>query len=425
MAKIGEALQEFNPWWKERGFSIEFREREIYGQLTKFMPLPQMVALTGLRRVGKTTLMKKMVEDAINGGLDPRNAVYFSFDEFRETEIRAILNEYEGLVGKSLREGKYLLLLDEVQKLGNNWEDQLKTVYDVFGKNVKIVISGSESLFIRKKSKETLAGRIFEFKVEPLSFREFLLFKKADFTPIGLYEKELRGLFEEFTLTLGFPELVGIKEKDVIRKYVVEGIVEKIVYRDMPKLFDIRDVSLLEALLNIFMDEPGQLVELSSLAKELGVSRQTVSNYLTYLEESFLLKKLYNFSRNRRTSERKLKKYYPAIISVDLLFREDDLSRSKAFEWLIINQLKTDFFWRDPYKNEVDAVLVAGGKPTPVEIKYGKLDFDGVLAFMKRFGVGQGCIVSPDREELQKIDGKTISVIPAFKFLLKKAATQN
>ncbi len=423
MAKIVEALLEFNPWWKEgEEFRIEFRERGIYRRLRKFMPLPQMVALTGLRRVGKTTLMLKMVEDAIKDGFDPRNAVYFSFDEFRETEIRAVLKEYEETTGKNLREGRYLLLLDEVQKLGNNWEDQLKTVYDVFGKNVKIVISGSESLFIRKKSKETLAGRMFEFEVEPLSFREFLLFKKADFEPVGLYEKELKKLFREFALTLGFPELVGIREKDIIKKYVVEGIVEKIVYRDMPKLFDIRDVSLLEALLNIFMDEPGQLVELSGLAKELGVSRQTVSNYLTYLEESFLIKKLYNFSRNRRTSERKLKKYYPAIISVDLLFREDDLSRSKVFEWFIVNQLKTDFFWRDPYKNEVDAVLVDGEKPTPVEIKYGKIDFGGVLAFMKKFGVNEGFVVSPDKEELQKIEGKTISVIPAFKFLLEKAA---
>jgi hypothetical protein len=417
MAKIKDVLLDSNPWWKGE-YKIEFKEREIYKRLQRFISLPRIIALTGLRRVGKTTLMFKIVEDAVRSGFGPKNICYFAFDEFREVEIREVMREYEELMEKDLRKERYLLLLDEVQKL-SNWEDQLKRVYDTFRKNIKIIISGSESLFIRKKSKETLAGRLFEFKVEPLSFKEFLLFKGVDFKPIGLYEKELTKLFNEFCLTLGFPELVGIKEKDVIKKYVKESIIEKIVYRDLPKLFKVRDTSVIESLLNIFMEEPGQLVEISELAQELKVSRQTLSNYLKYLEDSFLVKKLYNFSRSRRKVERKLKKYYPAIISVDLLFKEDDSSKSKVFEWLIVNQLKAEFFWRDPYKNEVDVVEI-NKKPIPIEIKYGKLDFKGLLAFMKKFKVAEGYIISPDKEEKQKFDGKIISVTPAFKFLLEK-----
>ena len=416
MAKIKEVLQDLNPWWKEE-FKIEFKEREVYKQIQKFMSLPQIIALTGLRRVGKTTLMFKIVEDCIRIGSNSKSIVYFSFDEFREVEIREVMRAYEELMEKDFRKGKYLLLLDEIQKL-RNWEDQLKGVYDTFGKNIKIIISGSESLFIRKKSKETLAGRIFEFKVEPLSFKEFLLFKDVNFKPIGLYEKELTKLFKEFTLTFGFPELVNIKEKDVIKKYIKESIVEKVVYRDIPKLFKIKDISIIESLLNVFMEDPGQLIEISELAKELKISRQTLSNYLLYLEESFLIKKLYNFSRSRRKVERKLKKYYPAIISVDILFREDDTSKSKVFEWLMVSQLKAEFFWRDPYKNEVDIVII-DRKPIPIEIKYGKIDISGLLAFMKKFKVNEGYVISPDKEGIQKTDGKIISLIPAFKFLLK------
>jgi len=416
MAKIKEVLQDLNLWWKGE-FKIEFNEREIYKQIQKYISLPQIIAFTGLRRVGKTTLMFKIVEDALKNDFNSKNIIYFSFDEFREVQIREVMREYEELMEKDLRKGKYLLLLDEIQKL-NNWEDQLKGVYDIFGKNIKIIISGSESLFIRKKSKETLAGRIFEFKVEPLSFKEFLLFKKVDFKPIGLYKKELTKLFNEFALTLGFPELVGIKEKDVIKKYVKESIVEKIVYRDIPGLFKIKDISIIESLLNILMEDPGQLLEISELAKELKISRQTISNYLVYLEESFLIKKLYNFSRSRRKVERKLKKYYPTIISIDTLFREDDISKSKVFEWLVVNQLKTEFFWRDPYKNEVDVVMI-DRKPIPIEIKYGKIDINGLLAFMKKFKVNEGYVISPDKEGTEKINGKNIFVIPAFKFLLK------
>lgn len=416
MAKIKEILEESNPWWKEE-FKLQFKDREIYHKLQKFIPLPQIIALTGLRRVGKTTLMYKIIDDTIKKGIDPRNILYVSFDEFKEVELRQVIKEYEELMEKEFRKEKYLLLLDEVQKV-KDWENQLKSIYDQFKDNTKIIISGSESLFIKKKSKETLAGRIFEFRVDPLSFREFLLFKEATFEPMALYERELINLFNEFTLNLGFPELVGIKDKEIIKKYIQEGIIEKILYKDIPKLFKIKDITVLEALLNIFLEEPGQLVDISKLANDLNISRQTLSRYLEYLEEAFLLRKVYNFSKSRRKVERKLKKYYPTVVSVDLLFKEDDVSKSKVFECLIINQLGVEFFWRDPYKNEVDAIL-ADEKIQPIEIKYGKIDFHGLLRFMKKFKLNESYIISYKAEEKQRIDNKTIFIVPAFKFLLK------
>lgn len=416
MAQIKDMLRDFNSWWKSE-FKSDFKERTIYNQIQRFMSLPQIIALTGLRRVGKTTLMLKIAEDYIKTGGLSQNVIYFSFDEFRETELRTVLKEYEELAEKSLREGKYLLLLDEIQKL-NDWENQLKTIYDIFGKTIKIIISGSESLFIRKKSKETLAGRMYEFKIEPLSFKEFLSFKCAEIKPIGIHEAELLKLFNEFLLTFGFPDLVNIKEKEIIKKYIKEGIVEKIIYRDIPELFKIKDITVISALLNILLENPGQIIELSELSKELKISRQTISNYLSYLEEAFLIKKLYNFSKNRRKTERKLKKYYPTIISPDLLFKEDDLSKSKVFEWAIVNQLKAEFFWRDPCKNEVD-IIMYDKKLQPIEIKYGKIDTGGLMAFMKKFGIKEGFIMSYKREEKLKIDEKTIFIIPAFKFLLE------
>ena len=378
--------------------------------------MPHIIAFTGLRRIGKTTLMLKIVEDGIKKGIDAKNIVYFSFDEFKGAEIRKIVAEYEGLMERDFKKGKYMLLLDEIQKL-DNWENQLKGVYDTFGKNIKIIVSGSESLFIKRKSKETLAGRIFDFKVEPLSFREFLLFKGADFKPIGLYEKELERLLDRYALTLGFPELVNIDDKEIIKKYIKESIVEKVIFRDIQNLFKIKDVSVIESLLNIFLEEPGQLVDISELSRELGISRQTISSYLTYLEDSFLIKKLYNYSKNRRKVERKLKKYYPAIISADLLFKDDELSKSRVFEWLVIMQLKAEFFWRDPYKNEVDAVLLEK-KTLPVEIKYGKIDTQGISAFMRKFNVNEGVVITKNKEGKHHANGRQILLIPAFKFLL-------
>lgn len=416
MTQIREILVESNKWWK-KPFTIEYKERTTYKQISKFLRLPQIIALTGLRRVGKTTLMFKILQDYIKKGFTPENILYFSFDEFRETDIREILNEYEKIMEKNLENEKYLILLDEIQKL-ENWEEKLKRVYDTYNKNIKIIISGSESLFIKKRSKETLAGRIFEFKIEPLSFKEFLGFKDIHIQKIGLYEKELSKLFREYMFTQGFPELVNIKEKEIIKKYIMESIVEKVIYRDIPHLFKIKDISILESILNIIMREPGQLIELSDLSKELQVSRQTLSNYIRYLEESFLIRKLYNYSQSRRKVERKLKKYYPAIISVDLLFKDDTISQSKAFEGFIVNQLNAEYFWRDSYKNEVDIVMI-NGKLKPIEIKYGKIKTKGLIKFMNKFYVNKGYIISLNQEKMLEIGGRKIVMTPVYKFLLQ------
>ena len=415
MPQIQDALIEFNPWWKNP-FSFTYHQRETYQQIKKFFPLPQIIALTGLRRVGKTTLLHKIVYDYIEEGGKPKNIIYFSFDEFKAVEMRDILSAYKKIMGKDLRSSNYLLLFDEVQKCAG-WEDQLKSIYDTYKGKLKIIVSGSESLFIRRKSKETLAGRIFEFTISGLSFKEFLLFKGKDYTPIGIYKNELLTLFDEFVLSLGFPELVGIKDQEIIKKYVEESIIERVIYKDIPNLFKIRDVSLLESILKIIREEPGQMIELESLAKELKISRQTASSYIQYLEDSFLLRRAYNYSRNKRKSERKLKKYYPAIVSTNLLYKEDTFYKSKVFEWLIMTQLDSHFFWRDPYKNEVDLIL-GEETPKPVEIKYGQIKIKGLLAFMRKFKIREGYIVSYDKEEEISIEDKSIHVIPAPQFLL-------
>lgn len=224
-------------------------------------------------------------------------------------------------------------------------------------------------------------------------------------------------MFQQFIQTQGFPELVGIGDREIILKYIRESIIEKIVYRDISQLFRVRDVGVLDSLLKIIIDRPGQVVDISDLAGELMVSRQTVSNYLRYLQESFLVRKLYNFSTDRRKTERKLKKYYPTLL-LDKVFEEDGLSRSRVFEWLMINQLGTEFFWRDSYKHEVD-VVIPDEKAVPVEIKAGKIETKGLVTFMEKFGVDMGYIVTPDREERLEVGGKVIEVVKGYKFLMK------
>lgn len=415
MPEIRDLLVDLNPWW-QGDYRLEgYRERELRAEVAPFMDQPQILALTGLRRVGKTTLLRKLAEDALED-VEATRVLYFSFDEHRSGDVRDVLGTYEDMTGHDLRDGEFLVLLDEIQKL-DGWQDQLKTLYDVHKGRVKFVVSGSESLFIRAGSRETLAGRLFEFQLRPLSFREYLRFVDVDPEPVGLHERELSRHFDRFVRTQGFPELVGVDDRAVARKYLQESLVDRIVFRDLPTLTGIQHIEVLESVLNILMDEPGQIVNISDLAGELDVNRKTLSNYLTYLEQAFLLRKLYNFSRGRRKVERKLRRFYPTILSADLVHRDDDPSRSRAFEATVVHQLDAGFFWRDPYRHEVDIVL-GEDAPVPVEVKWGRVDTDGLERFMEVFGVGRGIVVTRDVEDTRTLDAGTVELVPAYKLLL-------
>ena len=414
MAQINDFLIEMNPWWKG-GLELDYKERDIYNKIKKFVNLKQIIALTGLRRVGKTTLMMKIIKDAIDSGTSKNNLLYFSFDEFKNSTIKNLLEEYSKIMQIDLKSGKYFILLDEIQKL-ENWEEQLKTIYDLYNKNIKIIISGSESLFIKKKSKETLAGRLFEFKINNLTFKEYVRFKDKKIDNIRLYSKELERLFDSFMKTLGFPELTGITDYDIIKKYIKESIIDKIIYKDIPTLIKIKDITLLEKILNTITENPGQIIEINSYSKELGISRQSLSNYLYYLESAYLIRKLYNFSKNKRKTERKLKRYYPTLLSPQSLFSTDNLVKSKVFETIIVNQLEAEFFWRDQYKNDVDIIL-SSEQIEPIEIKYGTADTKGVITFMKKYKIKEGYIITKDKEDIITINNHKISLIPAYKYL--------
>lgn len=409
---IISAMEETNPWWKEE-LRLDFKSREIYSEIKRFFRTKQIIALTGLRRVGKTTIMLKLIQDHIKE-LEPTNILYFSFDEFRNVRIREIINIYARIMNKDLNKNKYIFLFDEIQKL-DNWDEQIKRIYDNF-KNIKIIISGSESLFIRKKSKESLAGRLFEFKLNSLNFKEYLQFTNKRIENISLYKEEILREFNNFLFCNGFPEMVN-EDREIIKKYIKENIIEKIIYRDIPQILPIQNPSILEEILKIIMFNPGQIISIDNISKDLGISRQTISLYLGYLEKSFLIKKLYNFSKNMRKTQRKLKKYYPTILLPEIIEKEELIG--KVFEAGLVLGLDAEFFWRDQYKNEIDVVKIADSNILPIEIKYSRIDSKSLKLFMKKFKIKKGLILTYDKKEHIILNGKEVDVIPFYEYLLR------
>ncbi len=398
-----------NPWWV-REFSLDYKPRRIYAEMRKFMHLRHILALSGLRRAGKTTIMSKIIMD--NLGIYPKeNIFYFSFDDNSNIRLMHILDQYASHTHKDLRKDKLLVFFDEIQKV-ENWNEQLKVIYDLYP-NVKIILSGSESLFIRKKIRESLAGRMFEFHIDTLQFSEFLEFRGKRFDNLNLFREDILKEFEQFIFCSGFPEIVS-EPKEVCEKYVKENVIDKILFKDLPQLVPIGDIALLDSVLKIILNDPGEMINLEELAKDLGSSRQTISTYLDYLEKSFLIRKLYNYSRNPRKTQRRHKKYYSNI--TPFLILQDKNLYGKVFENAMVHELQADFFWRDLYKNEIDII-----KPDPleaIEIKSGEVkerDLVPLKRFIKKFNPKEALVITYD---IKKTLGG-IKLVPFYDYLLK------
>lgn len=404
--RIFEALKKSNPWWKE-DFEIDYKPRKIYEEIKGFIGNRQIISLTGLRRTGKTTLLFKIIKDSLNN-YKKENIIYFSFDDFRGIRLEEIIDAYFELMNKKNDES-FLILFDEIQKI-SGWEEQLKRLYDE-NKRIKFIISGSESLFIRKGIRESLAGRMFEFQIKTLSFKEFLNFKNRKFENLELYKKEILSDFKDFLFCNGFPEIINENE-EFIRKYIKENVVEKIIYRDIPQIISIDNPEILFQIFSIIARDPGQMIQIDKLARELNLSRQTVSNYLDYLEKSFLIRKLYNFSRNARKTQTKLKKYYPTIIFPEEIENKEFFG--KNFEAFLVNELKAEFFWRDVYKNEVDIIL-KDKEIIPIEVKVSNIEVKPLNLFVTKFKLKKGFVLTYDKEE----DLGKIKVMPFYKYLIK------
>ena len=404
--QIIHALESTNSWWYGK-FDLEFRDRTIYAKIKRFMPERQIIALTGMRRTAKTMLMFKFVKDYL-ADIEKTNIIYFSFDDFRDLKLRTVLHEYSRIRNKDLESGKYIFFFDEIQKV-DGWDEQLKALYDAYP-NIKFIISGSESLFIRKKSKESLAGRMYEFQIKTLSFKEYLGFRNLEYRNNSLSRNTLQMELSKFFVCNGFPEIIG-KDADIAEKYLKENVIDRIIYRDIPQILPIKEPAILDQLFKIILSGPGEIININSIANDLGISRQTASLYIDYLERSFLIRKLYNFSKNARKTQRRSKKYYPAIISPGLLGNSELFG--KIFETFAVNESDAEFFWRDAYKREVD--IVKTNPLIAIEIKSGRIkDTKNLETFIKKFGPSKSIIISYEIEETRG----SVNVIPFYKYLL-------
>jgi len=341
-----------------------------------------------------------------------KNILYFSFDIEKEN-LKRVIDEYEEkILKKRLRECRTYLFFDEIHKL-DDWANKIKVLYDL-NPNAKIIVSGSASLNLMKDSKESLAGRAKFFLLRPLTFTEFLRLKEEkipDESEFYIHEKRIRILLRKFLLR-GFPQTIEMSDRGAM-EYVRELVIDRIIYRDIPESFNISDTELLGILMQYISENPGVIINLYSLSRNLGRSRKTVRKALNFLELSFLIKSVRNLRGSFLATSRKNRKVYP--LHPSLSFSQEE---SKIIETLIRNELNAEYYWRKG-NHEVDFVI-KDGKILPIEVKYkekiDKHDLKGLIKFCKQFKVKEGVILTNNMEkslEFNEIKIKS-EIIPKF-----------
>jgi len=354
---MDETLFRYNPWW-EKPYSpgLIARPSEME-RLMKNLDNHQIVFLTGLRRIGKTSLLKMMVVQLIDQqNIDPKKILYVSLDDYTllNKNILEIIDEFRKIHGFGFFE-KIYLFLDEVA-YKEDFEIQLKNLVD--SHNVKIFASSSSGSLL-KKQKSLLTGRNVTFEILPLDFDEYLQFKNISIskTDPQLFEKH----FEDYLKTGGIPEYVLTGYPSYLSE-----LIDDIIVKDIAAANNIRNSSVLRDFFLLLMERSGKQVSLNKLALILGISVDTTSRYFDMFAQSFLIHPVARFGK---TNERILssKKIYAPDTGIRNYFTGfRDLG--SVFENYIYLRLKS---WQPEYiyqeQTELDFRLNNG---IVIEVKY-------------------------------------------------------
>ena len=407
---------QYNPWWEGKPFDSGILRQGYIDQIGKSLDRKQIDVIVGSRRVGKTTFLKQLIKKWLEGDVKAKNIFYLALDNPRivKTPISEHLKEFRKIFMHS-RNDKIYLCFDEIQD-SPNWEAELKSIYD--SENVKIVCTGSTSSLIKREVGK-LTGRQIITKIYPLVFKEYLIFKNN--IPSKAEDYKYEKLLEEYLETGGYPENV-LKPSE---EYMA-NLIDDIIAKDITRLHRINKPDALKELLTILSDSVGTRTSFNKISKVLGITLDTVKEYIGYLEEAFLVKPLKKWSASRmdRIYSQKKIYLYDTGVKAALTGKGDLGFKVENAVFLELSKRHANIGYYAESEKELDFAYGAAKAPSALEVKYdSKIDwkdkrFAGIRLFTNRYaGVKELTVVSKSVSAKIREGALAINVIPAWKFL--------
>ena len=465
-------LKPYNPWHSEphgewRRALPPFERpilRDLWRDLEK---IPQIISITGPRRVGKTTLLHQLICHLIDEKkVKPERILYFSFDDpavvsSPELQERVFDRMVEAVSGDARKAEQRFFLLDEIQNLPR-WELFLKKYYDL-KYPIRFLVSGSASSPIFRKTQESLLGRIKDYHLLPFSFREFCLYRfrnKPEFAEIlarytdirdQLLQNEgesvcqrikefhsdiqrfrniLNNAVLDFCREGGFPETWQFRDVILKQEYLWENQVRKVLYEDLALATEYRRPENVLRFFVYLLAHPGIEINIQKIAVEAGVNRKVVSDNFPLLEMTDLVMRVHKFRKDPiRPRQGNIKCYLRDLALRNAVMKTwDDFATDPGLMGLYIENIVANHLvnWKEIlevsyYRQrqvEVDFIVThAASKYLPIEVKYRKKELQkkGLQHFMKKFKTPMGVILT---RELDIGFEEGILSIPVRYFLL-------
>jgi hypothetical protein len=398
-----QILAIFNPWW-EGSFKAEGIRREEYlSLLDQKRKTKDIVFITGLRRVGKTTLVRQYVERLIDGGEDPRRIIYFSMDHpgLVKESILDVLDAYRRSHGLKHND-RFTAIIDEVH-LREGFEQELKTIYDLG--HVKVFATGSSSLFMVERG-PFLTGRQTFMEVFPFTFPEYLdlMGLKVRSSNAHLMVKYA----EDYARTGGLPEYLKTGDPGYLTT-----LISSVLYKDIATRRGVRNVQALRELLLIVTQSTGSRLSPRRIGRILGVSHETVREHLSAFEEANLIHTLRLKGKVSESMAAPKKVYASDTGIVHVL--SPTVNLGSLVENCVFNALRrhaSDIAYGQARGKEVDFVLPGACYEVKYSDKVSKDDV-GHLGDMR---ANQRIVIT--RNQSGKIDG--IELVPFWRFLMEE-----
>ena len=472
-SELLKILYTHNPWWEGKKPTVPEKKRSEYNMLWTALADKQITAIIGPRRVGKSVLMKQLIQELIEGKTNPKNIFFVQLDEpLFETEktplIHRLMNIYTNHILKkdedSLPE-KIYVFLDEIQHV-EKWSETLKSYYDK-GYNIKFIVSGSSAAGITRGSSESLAGRISLNLITTLKFADYLKFRNlnseleklslnlqksfnaaienGDMTALSKtlreatakivpHQRKIETILSEFMVKGGYIELIEIEDYQKCAQYL-KDLLQLVIYKDIVKVFGIRNPGNMEDLLLYLANHSAELFSETSVSPKLKMKQETIGEYIDYLQEVFLISSCMIYSKNRAKQLRNPKKIsisdtgirnvLNGTYSQKALLEKSDVGLMA--ETIVHNHLQNlsshivtyrsnCYYWKNDC--EIDNVIIYGKKPIPIEVKFQneikREDAKGCLEFIERASSPFGILITKKKLDFED----KIAYIPLWYFLL-------
>jgi len=406
--------------------------REIQEDINNFLKHKEVIVITGVRRAGKSSLMRLISADMIKKyGIRKDNILYLNFEDerFTEFDVKDFEQVYELFLEVYHPKGKKYFFLDEVQNV-KGWERWVNRLYEFEG--IKVFATGSNAAMLSPEISTALTGRNRQLVVYPFSFYEFLSLKKYSLDKDSFYSREkrvaIKELFKEYLMLGSFPEVLKISDVTLLEQYFKD-----IIYRDIIARYSIRNIKEIKELTLFLASNIGTAQSYKNLKDMIGVkSLNTIKNYLEILQSVFLFFRLELFSYSVKKQI-----YNPSkIYSID-----QALSNSIAFKFsqdlghiyeniVFIELLRRGFeiyYWKSKKGREVDFLVKRGlkiEKAIQVSIrltdrKTKQREIEGLLGASEELKVKDLVIITEDEEQEEKINKNKIRIVPLWKYLLQ------